>query len=39
MIMKEIGLDCVHWIRLIENRDSWRALVSIVMNQQMHIDF
>jgi hypothetical protein len=39
MNLKEIRLDCVHWIRLTADRGSWRALVSIVINQHVHIDF
>jgi hypothetical protein len=28
----EIGLGCVDWIRLAQDRDRWRAVVSAVMN-------
>jgi hypothetical protein len=28
----EIGLGCVDWIRLSQDRDRWRAVVSAVMN-------
>jgi hypothetical protein len=31
MDLREIGLGCVDWIRLAENRDQWRAVVSAVM--------
>jgi hypothetical protein len=30
--LREIGLWCVHWIRLAQDRDRWRAVVSAVMN-------
>jgi hypothetical protein len=29
---REIGLEGVDWIRLAQNRDRWRAVVSVVMN-------
>jgi hypothetical protein len=29
---REIGLEGVDWIRLAEDRDRWRAIVSAVMN-------
>jgi hypothetical protein len=32
MDLKEIGLGCVDWIRLAQDRDRWRALVNTVMN-------
>jgi hypothetical protein len=32
MDLKEIGLEGVDWIRLAENRDRWRVVVSAVMN-------
>jgi hypothetical protein len=32
MDLREIGLGCVDWIRLAEDRDWWRAVVSAVMN-------
>jgi hypothetical protein len=32
MDVKEIGLGCVDWIRLAQDRDRWRAVVSAVMN-------
>jgi hypothetical protein len=32
MDLKEIGLGGVYWIRLAQDRDRWRALVSAVMN-------
>jgi hypothetical protein len=30
--LREIGLGCVYWIRLVQDRDRWRAVVSAVMN-------
>jgi hypothetical protein len=30
--LREIGLEGVYWIRLAEDRDRWRAVVSAVMN-------
>jgi hypothetical protein len=32
MDLMEIGLGGVDWIRLAEDRDRWRAVVSAVMN-------
>jgi hypothetical protein len=32
MDLREIGLDGVDWIRLAQERDLWRAVVSAVMN-------
>jgi hypothetical protein len=31
-VLREIGLGCVDWIRLAQDRDRWRAVVSAVMN-------
>jgi hypothetical protein len=31
-IRMEIGLGGVHWIRLAQDKDRWRAVVSAVMN-------
>jgi hypothetical protein len=30
--LREIGLGGVDWIRLVQDRDRWRAVVSAVMN-------
>jgi hypothetical protein len=30
--LREIGLDGVDWIDLVQDRDQWRALVNTVMN-------
>jgi hypothetical protein len=30
--LREIGLGCVDWIRLVQDRDRWRAVVSAVIN-------
>jgi hypothetical protein len=35
MVLREIGLGCVDWIRLAQDRDRWRAVVSAVMNLQV----
>jgi hypothetical protein len=32
MDLEEIGLGGVYWIRLAQDRDQWRAVVSAVMN-------
>jgi hypothetical protein len=32
MDLREIGLGGVDWIRLSQDRDRWRAVVSVVMN-------
>jgi hypothetical protein len=32
MDLRETGLGCVNWIRLAQDRDRWRAVVSAVMN-------
>jgi hypothetical protein len=32
MDLREIGLGCVDWIRLAQDRDRWRAAVRAVMN-------
>jgi hypothetical protein len=32
MDLREIGLRGVDWIRLSQDRDRWRAVVSAVMN-------
>jgi hypothetical protein len=33
--LREIGLGGVDWIRLFQDRDRWRAVVSAVMNLQV----
>jgi hypothetical protein len=30
--LREVGCGCVDWIRLAQDRDGWRALVSAVMD-------
>jgi hypothetical protein len=35
MDLREIGLGDVGWIRLAQDRDRWRAVVSAVMNLQV----
>jgi hypothetical protein len=32
MDLRDIGLGCVDWIRLSQDRDRWRDVVSAVMN-------
>jgi hypothetical protein len=32
MDLREIGLECVKWIHLAQDRDRWRAVVNAVMN-------
>jgi hypothetical protein len=32
--LRETGLGDVYWIRLAQDRDQWRAVVSAVMNLQ-----
>jgi hypothetical protein len=32
MDLREIGLEGVDWIRMYQDRDRWRAIVSAVMN-------
>jgi hypothetical protein len=35
MDLREIGLGDVDWIRLAQDRDRWRAVVSVVMNLRL----
>ena len=32
MDLWEVGCGCVDWMELAQDRDRWRALVSVVMN-------
>jgi len=32
MDLQEVGFGCVDWMELAQDRDRWRALVSVVMN-------
>ena len=32
MDLEKVGWDCGDWMELVQDRDSWRSLVSTVMN-------
>jgi hypothetical protein len=32
MDLRKVGCGCVDWMKLAQDRDRWRALVSVVMN-------
>ena len=32
MDLREVGFGCVEWMELAQDKDSWPALVSTVMN-------
>ena len=32
MDLQEVGCECIDWIKLAQDRDMWRALVSVEMN-------
>jgi len=32
MVLQEVGLECMDWIKLAQDRDRWWALVNVVMN-------
>jgi hypothetical protein len=36
MDLREIGWDGMGWINLAEDRDKWRALVTMIMNFGFH---
>jgi hypothetical protein len=35
MDFREVGCGCVDWMELAQDRDRWRALVSVVMNPRV----
>ena len=35
MDLQEVGGACGNWMELVQGRDSWRALVSTVMNPRV----
>jgi hypothetical protein len=35
MDLGEVGCGCVDWMELAQDRDRWRALVSVVMNHRV----
>ena len=35
MDLQEVGRSCGDWMELVQDRNSWRALVSTVMNFQV----
>jgi hypothetical protein len=35
MDLREIGWDGMDWIRLVQDRDQWMAVVNMVMNFQV----
>ena len=32
MDLKDVGGGCVHWMEMAQDKDTWRALVTTVMN-------
>jgi hypothetical protein len=38
MGLKEIGWECVDWMRLAQEKDQWWAFVNTVMNVRVFLD-
>jgi hypothetical protein len=36
MYLRKMGLECVDWIHLDQDRDRWRALVNTVIRERIH---
>jgi hypothetical protein len=36
--LREIGLNCMDWINLAQDRDQWRPLVNTVMNLRVPLN-
>ena len=32
MDLQEVGCECMDWIELTKDRDSWRVVVKVIMN-------